>query len=179
MQVYASDGGRADTIGGNFYYNIYLSQDGGQTFINYGDSPATTAIDLPTTPGTHTYQFFYYNSHATSLEMQLDFTGAPNGIDVVTLNDLPPTSFVGFGSYVDGVDRVTLSSYAWTNAGSGPAGAYSVYPGDFSAISPEISGSFTYVSSVIPEPSSILLALIGMTTVGGFIVVSRSRQSRC
>ena len=192
--------GYSDTIGGNFIYNAYLSQDNGASFLNPGDGP-TTSIDLPTsTVGTFTYEFYYTNAFANDLTLQLwaaDRNLTQPDIVVSTHRDSNPRSFLAIFdpstappfAYPDGTPAgaaqaiiggytVTLKEFAFTN-GTGPASAYAVTSG--ASISPEISGHFTFeVAAATPLPPTAFAALSLMGLLGlSTRIRRRTRKAAC
>ncbi len=177
-----------DTVGGNSGWNAYVRLSGG-SFLNSGDG-ASTRFSMELTPGTHNFEvllqstswadnnvanpgsyvnlfFEQRNSPGISAKLAGGNTGALEALDPSDISQVindagglaPPAGDLTFRS---GLDVITLSALEMTYIGVGDqVQVDDAFPGggDDSMI------SFTLDVTVIPEPSTSLLMLLGLGLV--------------
>lgn len=173
-----------DTVGGNTGWNAYIRTVGG-SFVNSGDGPSTRfSIDLtpgtynfevvlqhgswadnsPNNPGSHLNLFFNDNRVDPGISAKLsggntgDLQALSAGDLALVVNDAGGMSApAGSLVYADNENIVTLTEFSMSVIGD-EVQAFEGLPGggEDSAL------SFTLDVQVIPEPSTSLLALLGL-----------------
>ena len=197
-----------NTAGGDFIFNLYLSQTSNASsgFLNSGNG-ASTSINLNLSPGTTTFFIFGEATNDTGVAgLNLLFNGndlapriaainqtnssgaAVSAASAVNTFDLSPPN-AGIPNvaspqtltFVDGQTTVTLTSFAW-NTNSNALDLVTTFDNvPDGPLFPDFFGSFTLdVSSpeLEPVPEPATLLLLGSTFAGVGLARWRKRQLR-
>jgi hypothetical protein len=183
----SATGGQAwSTVGGDFWYNVYLATGAfpsSSPFVNSGDSLATTSLSIPLSPGTYTYTLWaasngnggqpnfginlFFNGNTVTPGISAyspeAFTTSPvsvlaNGGTTLTLAD-------SFGSTVPGSNTLTfgnetLTGFTWYSPsvyGQNVVGSYATTGGYSGG---NFVGELTLdvsAPSSVPEPAALEL----------------------
>lgn len=184
-----------DTLGGNVYWNLFLTGgDLNGSFLN-GPNDAQADIGFALTDGVHEFAFFANDGSVSDyhgMNFFIDGSHINPAISVFAATDVsnagPDPVFLANGGttpllnvqgqsvpgagtliYVDGLTTVSLTSWRWADSGlenMDRVGMDSVGADG----SPDYTGSFTLTVVTVPEPSAIALSLIG------FLAMSRRRR---
>ncbi len=174
-----------DTVGGNLGWNAYVRPTGG-SFVNGGDG-ANTRFSLELTPGSHSFEVvlqhpswadnsvanpgsylnLFFNGDRANPGISAKLAGGNTGdLQALTSGDLAlvvndaggMAAPAGTLMYADAENTVTLSAYSMSVV-SDQVQAFESFPGD----GMDSMLAFTLDVAVIPEPSTSLLALLGLT----------------
>lgn len=174
-----------DTVGGNTGWGAFIRPTGG-SFVNSGDGPSTRfSIDLalgansfevvlqhpswadnsPNNPGSYLNLFFNGNRSEPGISAKLS-GGNTGDLQALTTSDLAlavndaggMAAPAGTLVFADNENFVTLTDFSMSVIGD-EVQAFESFPGD----GPDSQLSFTLNVAVIPEPSTSLLALLGLS----------------